>query len=235
MPGRSHRPASRPGRRPPAGSASPRRPPLADPPPADRLPGLRRRVVHERVPAALRDRRVLNQGVPAEDHRPPQVLAEGERVVRALEVRLAQALRDRLDVLGGVGPVPGVRERVLVDVGGVDLDAGHERLEPEVLRQDHRGRVRLLARREAAGGRRAETPGEQACGREIAPGIALGPCPERPVHGASRRRDGVPSAVARCAIPVSDERPRPARATRGERGDTRPAGEHRRAMQESAG
>ena len=73
------------------------------------------REVHERVAADQqvqpRDRRVGDEVVAAEDHRPAQVLAERESLIGALEVLRAQLLRDRLGLLLGVQPEPRGRQR----------------------------------------------------------------------------------------------------------------------------
>ncbi len=90
-----------------------------------------------------------------------------EAVVARLEVLPEQVGGDRLDLLGAVGGEPGPAERPLVDVGGVDLDPVAERPDADRLGQDHRQRVRLLAR-----------------------GAAGAPEPDRPVGGLARDQAG---------------------------------------------
>ena len=112
-------------------------------------PGLRLAgEVHERVPAHQeidsRDRRVLDEVVPAEDDRATDVLVEEIPIVDALEVSRAQLRGDVLDLLGRVGRVARLDQRVLVDVGGIDLHPSTERLDAELLGQDHGEGVRLL-------------------------------------------------------------------------------------------
>ena len=105
--------------------------------------------VHERVAADeqvdARDRRVVNEVVAAEDHRPAKVLAEHEAPCRCARssARAAPAAPPR-------PPWPcsspaGLGQRVLVDVGRVDLHALAERLLAERLGEQHRERVGLLA------------------------------------------------------------------------------------------
>jgi hypothetical protein len=120
-------------------------------------PALRLRVeVHQGVAAhedvQPRDRRVRDQVVAPEDERPAQVLAEREPSLLRLEVPLAKLVWQALRLPRAVGAVPGHRQRPLVDVGGVDLDAVQIRVAAQQLREDHRQRVRLLA------GRAAGTP-----------------------------------------------------------------------------
>ena len=64
-----------------------------------------------------RDRRVLDQVVAAEDHRPAQVLVKYVAAVDLLEVPRQQVRRHRLDGLGVVGGGARLGERLLVDVG----------------------------------------------------------------------------------------------------------------------
>src|SRR5439155_355838 len=83
--------------------------------------------VHEGVAAheqvETRDRRILDQVQVPEDDRLAQLLAEDVAGCRALEVPVAEVGGDGLEILGAVASLPGLRDRVLVDVGGVDLDA----------------------------------------------------------------------------------------------------------------
>ena len=121
--------------------------------------------VHQRVAAEEqvdpRDRRVLHQVVAAEDDRPPQVLAEREPGVGALEVPLAQRLGHGLEPLGGVDGLACHRERAVVDVGRVDLHAFAVGVGAERLGEHDRGRVGLLAGRAA----RAPDPDRRVLGR----------------------------------------------------------------------
>src|SRR5439155_9900716 len=105
--------------------------------------------VHEGVAAheqvETRDRRVLDQVQVPEDNRLAQLLAEDVAGRRTLEVPVAEVGGDGLEILGAVASLTGLRDRVLVDVGGVDLDALVERVCAEHFRQRHREAVRLLA------------------------------------------------------------------------------------------
>ena len=109
--------------------------------------------VHQRVPAHQQvdpgDRRVLHQVVAAEDDRAAQVLAEAVVAVHLLEVLLGVLGRHRPHVTFDVVRVPGVGERLVVDVGGVDLDPLPEPLRAEHLGERHRETVGLLAGRAA--------------------------------------------------------------------------------------
>jgi hypothetical protein len=110
---------------------------------------LRLRVeVHQRVAAdeqvELRDRRVLDEVVAAEDQRAPQVGPERAALAVALEVALAQLRRHVLELTRRVRPLARRGERLLVDVGRVDLHAPLEVLVAERLAQEHGDRVRLL-------------------------------------------------------------------------------------------
>lgn len=60
---------------------------------------------------------------------------------------LERVLRDILDLAREVGPVAGVVQGRLVDVGGIDLDPPAEGGVSHNAREHHRHRVRLLARR----------------------------------------------------------------------------------------
>ena len=85
------------------------------------------REVHERVSAHEqvdpRDRRVLYEVVAAEDHAAAQVLAEHVPLIGALEEPLERLARHLLELPREVRAVPRDVERLLVDVGGVDLHA----------------------------------------------------------------------------------------------------------------
>src|SRR5439155_9471677 len=97
------------------------------------------------------DRRVAVEVVAAEDDRPPQVVAEGEAVICLLEVPLAELGRHLLELLRAVARLARLGEGVVVDVGRVDLHAPLEPRLAERLGQQHRDRVRLLARGAARG------------------------------------------------------------------------------------
>ena len=110
---------------------------------------LRLRVeVHQRVAAhehvEPRDRRVVDEVVAAEDQRAPQVGPERVPLAVALEVSLAQLRGHVLELTGRVRPRRARGERLLVDVGRVDLHAPLVVLVAERLAQQHGDRVRLL-------------------------------------------------------------------------------------------
>jgi hypothetical protein len=106
--------------------------------------------VHEGVAAQqqvdVRDRCVLDQVVAAEDHRPAEVLAEGEPAVLRREVRLHLRGAQPGQLPLGVDGLPGVRQRLLVDVRGVDLDPLAELVGAEGVGQQDGQAVGLLAR-----------------------------------------------------------------------------------------
>ena len=102
---------------------------------------------HEKIDA--RDRRILDEIVASEDDRAADVLVEEIPVVDALEVLREELRRDVLHLRCAIGSVARLHQRVLVDVRGVDLHPPAERLDPEMLGQDHGERVGLLARRAA--------------------------------------------------------------------------------------
>src|SRR5262245_48204032 len=105
--------------------------------------------VHEGVAADEEvdpgDRRVLHQVVAAEDHRPAELLVKDVVAGRPLEVLLDVRSGDLLHVLRAVRRLPGLVQRFLVDVGGVDLDPAPELLHPELLGQQDRHRIRLFS------------------------------------------------------------------------------------------
>ena len=109
--------------------------------------------VHQRVPADqeidLRDRRILDEVVAAEDDGAPQLPVEDDLVPRALEVLGHQRLGNVLELPVRVDRLPRFRQRFLVDVGCVDLDALAQRVHADVFGQHHGRGVRLLARRAA--------------------------------------------------------------------------------------
>lgn len=86
----------------------------------------------------------MDQIVAAEDHRPAQILAQDVPAVDRIEVPFEEPRRHRFDSPRVVGGHAGLRERLFVDVGGVDLDALPEVVDPHRLGQQHRQRVGLL-------------------------------------------------------------------------------------------
>ena len=94
-----------------------------------------------------RDRGVLDQVVPAEDHRAAKLLVEQIPAAVLLDEVFRQQLgRDVLHLARRVSGVPRPAQRVLVDVGGVDLHPLAERVDPHRLREDYRQGVGLFAR-----------------------------------------------------------------------------------------
>src|SRR5207244_10504750 len=87
--------------------------------------------VAAREQVETRDRRIRDQVQASEDDRPAQLVAEDVAGRRALEVLLAENGGDGLEALGAAAPPAGLRERVLVDVGGEDLHPLAERLGAE--------------------------------------------------------------------------------------------------------
>jgi hypothetical protein len=110
--------------------------------------------VHQRVAAHEqvdpRDRRILDEVVAPEDHPAPQVLAKDVALVGALEEPVQGVARDVFELARLVGPVPRLVQRLLVDVGGVDLDSVAERGVPEHAGEHHGDGVRLLPRGRAS-------------------------------------------------------------------------------------
>ena len=96
-----------------------------------------------------RDRGVTDQVMTAEDDLPPQILPEDVRAIHLLEVALQQPGRYSLDLTRGVRGVTCGVERLLVDVGRVNLDSLPEVLLAHGLRQEHRDGVGFLSRRAA--------------------------------------------------------------------------------------
>ena len=115
----------------------------------DALLGLRvevdqRVAAHQQVQA--RDRRVVDQVVAPEDQRSAHVLAQRVALVDALEVALPQLRRHAFDLPAGELRLARRTERVLVDVGRVDLHALAVLLRAEELREQHGDGHGLLAR-----------------------------------------------------------------------------------------
>src|SRR3954447_382440 len=106
--------------------------------------------VHQRVAADQEidagDRRVDGEVVATEDDVPPQVLAEVVVLIVTLEVALEQIVGNGLDLLAHIARGAGLFERVIVDVGGVDLDPLPEPVFAHRLGEEDRGGVGLLAR-----------------------------------------------------------------------------------------
>ena len=106
------------------------------------------REVHQGVAAGEqiepRDGRISQQVVPPEDEHPAEARPEEVAASLGLEVPGPQILGHALELLQRV-PLSGVEERVLVDVGRVDLDALHEALRPHGLGEGHGDRIGLLA------------------------------------------------------------------------------------------
>src|SRR6266576_389932 len=67
------------------------------------------------------DRRILQEVVAPKDDRTAQVAAEEEMIALGLEVFLPQGGRDFLQVLGGGSALARPGQRVVVDVGGINL------------------------------------------------------------------------------------------------------------------
>ena len=112
--------------------------------------------VHQGVPAAEQvdpgDGRVLHQVVPPEDQGPAQVAPEDPELPVRVEETPRPLLAERIQqLLAAVAAAPGVRERPLVGIGGVDLHRLAEPLLAERLGQQDRQRVRLLTGRAARG------------------------------------------------------------------------------------
>ena len=122
---------------------------------------------HEQVDP--RDRGVLHEVVAPEDHRPAQVLAEDVPAARVVEVPLEQLGRDAAHLALGVAGLPGVGERLLVDVGCVDLDAVAELGEAHQLGQHDREGVGLFT------GRAARAPRAAAGSPASSPAARAGP------------------------------------------------------------
>jgi hypothetical protein len=88
----------------------------------------------------------------------------------ALEEALERLVRDVLDLPRQVGAVASEAERLLVDIGRVDLDPVAKRLITHDPREHHGERIRLLARRTPGApnpDRRLAWPRVQKLGREL--------------------------------------------------------------------
>ena len=81
--------------------------------------------------------------------RAANVAAHGRPAVAVFEVLGPEILRDRLGRLRVVSREPGRGKRVVVEVGGIDLDPLRVGLGPECLGEEHGDRVRLFSRRAA--------------------------------------------------------------------------------------
>ena len=86
----------------------------------------------------MRDRRVLHEIVPTEDHRTAELLAEGAPLAHGLEVLSDDLRAEAAEFPIVVGGLPRVCERLLVHVGRVDLDALTEVLRAQDVGQRHR-------------------------------------------------------------------------------------------------
>ena len=84
-----------------------------------------------------------------EDDAAAQVRSEDVVPVPVLEVALAEIGRNRLQLLRVELCVTTLGQRVVVDVGRVDLDALPEVVGPELVGEEHRQRERFLATRAA--------------------------------------------------------------------------------------
>ncbi len=91
------------------------------------------------------DGRVLDQVVAPEDDAAPEVVVEDVPPADQLEVALAQRVGDGLQLVGAVAGLPRLGQRLLVDVGGVDLELLAGSLQAQGLGEEHRQRVGLLA------------------------------------------------------------------------------------------
>ena len=109
--------------------------------------------VHEHVAADEQvepgDGSVLHQVVAPEDHRAAQVVAEDVAAHQRLEVPLPAVGGDGAHLVGAVAALAGLGQRLLVDIGRVDLHPPAEVVLPERLGQEDGDRVRLLPRRAA--------------------------------------------------------------------------------------
>src|SRR5206468_5697621 len=105
--------------------------------------------VHQGIPAGEQIdsgyRCVVDQVVAPEDDLPAEILAEEVETVQVLEVPGEELGGNSLDLPVLVGGVTGSVERVVVDIGGVDLDPLAELVQAQLLGQDHRNGVCLLA------------------------------------------------------------------------------------------
>src|SRR5256885_5975123 len=110
-----------------------------------------------------RDRRVLGEVVPPEDDRPPECGAKDKSLTLAIEKPFLEVRVERPQLLGGVARAR-LAQGLLVDVGGIHLDAVEVRLLPHFLAEQDRGRVSLLA------GGRAGAPNANVAGPGDDPG-----------------------------------------------------------------
>ncbi len=131
------------------------------------------------------DRGVLHEVGPPEDDRPPQVLPERVAGAVLLEVLLEHLGRQAAHLAIGVRRRPGLRQGVLVGVGGVDLDPLAELLRSQGLGEADRHGVRLLARG-APRAPRADGPGGPT-GEDLRQQVRPQPVPR--VEVAEERRD----------------------------------------------
>src|SRR5262245_22220638 len=81
-----------------------------------------------------------------EYHRPAQLRVENVAAADELKIFVAQLFGHRLDFLDGVGRLPGDGERILVRVGGVNLDPLLEIFLAESFSHEERDGIGLLAR-----------------------------------------------------------------------------------------
>src|SRR6266566_6859837 len=92
--------------------------------------------VDERVAADQqvepRDRRVLREVVPPEDHRATECGAKNKSLTLAIEKPILDVRVERPQLLGGVARTR-LAQGLLVDVGGIHLDAVEVRLLPHFL------------------------------------------------------------------------------------------------------
>ena len=116
----------------------------------------------------VRQRRVLHEVVPAEDAPAAQVTSEPIELPVAGEVSLEERRGHLLELLETVQSVPGDGQRVLVDVGAIDLDVDRCRPVAEPFGEQQRNRVRLLTR--------------GAAGRPHADGLGRGGGLDQPRH-----------------------------------------------------
>src|SRR5262249_12512599 len=97
-----------------------------------------------------------------EDDRTAELLVKDVLRAILLEVSPSQLGRDVLDVLGGVATEPRLIQCVLVHVRGVDLHSRPKALDAELLGQQDRERVGLLAGRGAGAPHADQTIGRRA-------------------------------------------------------------------------
>ena len=93
------------------------------------------------------NRRIEDQVVTAEDHRPPELPMENPAVADALEIFVQQGLRDRFGGFVVVGGGAAMVECLVVDVGRVHFDAFVEPFGPERFGQQHGQAVGFFAGR----------------------------------------------------------------------------------------